>query len=347
MSQYFDAYTDAHSYLPEQACLTWIRTDDLEQVIHALGADPAEASEETWTDLIDEDSGEDVLAARYGSWTLLMEPFTCHGMNEPVLSAGQEVYGLRWTVNHDVVVSYARAGEIVSAFDPLDLEGAERAWANRVSEDEWRRDWLAAALAQGEELSGLRLDRAWLARPHLAFTPAPVQRRPPLRLDADMRAAVAGDARLAAIVADPAEDILPEVIAYAAELVVATTGLDDPLVEEALRLIAEREWNSERARAAGRELHTLSRSLQEQARAVFDGTGGMHPGHDTEHGRLLLQDKAAQTLMCPLGTSRPLPTVARETARLAGLTHLDEDDDERQRVLYAVAYYVDMDDNWL
>lgn len=67
----------------------------------------------------------------------------------------------------------------------------------------------------------------------------------------------------------------------------------------------------------------------------------------TQHGRLLLQDKAAQTLMCPLGTSRPLPTVARETARLAGLTHLDEDDDECQRVLYAVAYYVDMDDNWL
>ncbi|WP_188190828.1 hypothetical protein [Nonomuraea sp. SYSU D8015] len=82
MSQYFDAYTDAHSYLPEQACLIWIRTDDLEQLIHALGADPAEASEETWTDLIDEGSAEDVLAARYGDWTLLMEPFTHHGTSE-------------------------------------------------------------------------------------------------------------------------------------------------------------------------------------------------------------------------------------------------------------------------
>ncbi|MBN6056085.1 hypothetical protein JYK22_29430, partial [Nonomuraea sp. RK-328] len=342
MSQYFDAYADAHSYLPEQACLTWIRTDDPEEAIRVLGADPAQASERTWTEVI----GEDVLVGRYGGWTLLMEPFTCHGTSEPVLGTGQEVFSVRWTVNHDVVVSYAREGELVSAFDPLDLEGADRSWA-RMGADEWRRDWLAAALAQGEELSGLRLDRAWMARPHPAFTPAPDQRRPRLRLDADMRAAVAGDGRLAAVVADPGEHVLPEVVAYAAELAVATTGLAGPLVDEALGLIVGREWNSERARTVGRELHALSRSLQQQALAAFKGTGGMYPGHDTEHGRLLLQDKAAQTLMCPLGTSRALPTVARETARLAGLTHLSEGDNERQRVLYAVAYYVDMDDNWL
>ncbi|MEU4580345.1 hypothetical protein [Nonomuraea sp. NPDC023979] len=346
MSQHFGAYADAHAYFPGQACLTWIRTDDLGSVIRALGGDPAETSQQTWEEVIDEDSGRDVLAARYGGWTLLMEPFTCHGTSEPVLGAGSEIYSVQWTVNHDVVVSYAREGEIVSTFDPLDLDGTDHAWT-RASADEWRRDWLAAALAQGEELSGLRLDPAWLARPHLAFAPSPIRLPLRLKLDAGMRAAVAGDAQLAAIVADPGEHILPEVIAYAAKLAVATTGLAGPLVDEALSLIGEQEWNSARAQAAGRDLHRLSQDLEEQARAAFDGLYGMDPGHDTPHGRLLLQGKAAQTLMCSLGTSRPLPTVAKETAWVAGLTHLSEDDHKRQRVLYAVAYYVDMDDNWL
>ena len=68
----------------------------------------------------------------------------------------------------------------------------------------------------------------------------------------------------------------------------------------------------------------------------------MIPGHGTEHGRLLLKERAVQALIYALKPDVELVEVAEDTVRAAGETHLREEngDRERERVLNVVTYYL-------
>ncbi|MGA5763418.1 hypothetical protein [Nonomuraea bangladeshensis] len=354
------AYERAQRLFPDHGCLTWIRTgtsdEALAGLVRGFGGDPATAHPATWADAegeayddLAEDADGIMLAARHGAWTVVMELFNARGMSLRTLrglAAGGEAYSVGWTVNGLVSVTYVARGELVATFEPGDLAGVApasgRDWLAGlpVSEEQWRRHWFGAALAVGEELSGARVDGSWLRREHLCVQLHPLPPRPVTPadlLDADMRAVADRDPRTGAIAADPTPAQLPEIILVAAELAVATTGLEGPSIEEAMRFIAA----GDRGDTAQETRNRLFR-LRDRYRTEARGVPGATPGHDTEHGRLLLKERAVQALIYALRPGADLAEVARETVEAAGETHLREDngDRERERILNVVTYYL-------
>ncbi|MFI6390591.1 DUF6461 domain-containing protein [Nonomuraea sp. NPDC050540] len=251
-------YTDAHTYLPDQASVAWIRTTDFDDLVRALGGDPAWVHPATWADvesaaweLADDEDRAVVLAARHGPWTVLLDAM-CGRLTGLVkrLSASGEALALQWTVNYVATVAYARDGQVIGSFDPADLDtinpAAGRAWLSGlpVTQEEWRQGWQPAALALGEELSGVRLDQAWLAREHLCVPlgSAPPQVRPPsgFRVRDWLRPTLEGDPRLRAIAADPAPERQHEIIQLAIELARQAWPMSGDLERQALQAIADR-----------------------------------------------------------------------------------------------------------
>ncbi|OPG07517.1 DUF6461 domain-containing protein [Microbispora sp. GKU 823] len=354
------AYEKARHLFPDQCCMSWIRIGEsgtaFAELVRGFGGDISAARPATYEDVeatayedLDEEADGIMLAARHGAWTIVMEPFNARGTSLRILrevAAGGRAYSVRWTVNRQVRIAYVADGELVAAFDPFDLDtvapSAGRDWLAglTVTQEQWRRDWFAAALAVGEELSGIRVDGQWLQQAHLGVQLYPQPPRavtPADLLDADMRAIAERDHRIGAIAADPTPGRLPEIIQIAAELAVATTGLEGPLIDEAMRLIAAGDRSGE-AQEVRRRLSGLRDRYLAEARRGPD----LIPGHDTEHGRLLLKERAVQALTHALDPGVDLIDAAEATVQAAGQTHLSEEngDRERERVLGVVIYYI-------
>jgi hypothetical protein len=347
MSASFAAYARSRHIFPEQGCLTWIRTGDsataFADLVRHFGGDPSAVHPSTWADLegeayddLAEEADGIMLAARHSAWTIVMEPFNARGTSLRLLrkaAAETYAYSFRWTVNLQMRVTYVAGGELVAAFDPFDLDtmtpDSGRDWLAGlgVTGEQWQHDRMAAALAAGEELSGVRLDGRWLEQTHLGVQlyPLPVTAPEPADLlDADMRAIAARDPRIGAIAADPTADRLPEIIRIAAELAVTTTGLAGPLIDETMRLIEAGDRGETAQEVRGRLFR-----LRDQYRA--DGAGP-----------LLQKERAVQTLIYALKPDGGLAEAAELAIRTAEETHLSEanGDRERGRTLSVIAYYL-------
>ncbi|MDP9865616.1 MULTISPECIES: DUF6461 domain-containing protein [Streptosporangium] len=320
MNEVFSAYANLRDTFPEQACITWVSGVATRDVVRGFGGDYGRLTELTWNEVceeaygLDEGTGAIILLASHGDCTVVVEPVGFSGSGSALLrelSAAGEALSLHWTVNHDARISYAAHGELVTAFDPLDVEELDSSAASlnlTLAPEQWREDWMAAALTAGEELSGIRLDRTWFDEPHLGLVVATdftAPQRPALLLDDDAQGLVARDPRIAAIAAVPTRDKLPEIALIAAEMAVRTTGLRGELIDEALELIAEKERGVRAGQIRGK-VGSLANRLLAQARGALEEEGStslLVPGHDTESGQLLLKHNAARTLVSALNSN--------------------------------------------
>ncbi|GAA0821435.1 DUF6461 domain-containing protein [Streptosporangium amethystogenes subsp. fukuiense] len=344
----------------ETACLTWIRTGDLDQAVRAFGGHPLVAEPETFDGLFGiaaEDLPDDAtgvaLVARHGEWAVIVEPFAFRGLSETLLgqvAAKGEAFRVAWTINMATFVSYVRDGEVVASFDALDLDGARgREWLDGlpVSEADWRADWKATAFAVAEHLSGVVIDDDWTARPHALhwLRPVTVGARPALRVDGRMRAIAAIDPRIARIIAEPTPDRLPEIVGIAAGLAVATAGIDGPLVEEALGLIAAGECSAELAGRLGVFRAEFARRASGAFQASPDSARERYPspGHDTDYGRWMVKGAAAEALMTAVNPDMDLFWRAQQVVNQSGGTYLSEEnrDIDRHYALGMVVTYLD------
>ena len=128
MSGLTSRYIDAHTYLPEAGCITWVRNGDFEVVVRRAGGDPDavypatfdEVEAQNW-ELLDEEDQEILLASRHGEWTVLQSFCGPGAAPAKSLSTGGEVLSFAWTVNAVMTITYARDGQLVAMFDPADL----------------------------------------------------------------------------------------------------------------------------------------------------------------------------------------------------------------------------------
>ncbi|MFG3441972.1 DUF6461 domain-containing protein [Nonomuraea sp. NPDC047897] len=366
---------DIENVFPDPVGLVWMKGIAADEALRAIGADPAgEVVNADWSQVqatpwnSDDESGENktpgrtALFAVEGEGTVLIEPMSCVGADTALLrsltASGGEALGLSWTVNLHVTVTFAARGVILARFDPMELFAATgddpdavAGWLDSlpVTAAEWHSDGKAAAFTLGERLSGIRIDRAWLARRHRLVLPSASTSRPALFLDKQMRQLAAADPRIAALAADPGPDKLPEIIRMAVDLALRTTGLDGETVDEALALLATGERGA--AAAAARErLRTLHTTLRQEAQAAYErsaATGFAVPGHDTEVGRLMLRQEAVETLRHALD---PDPEQAASHALdRAAATHLSQENGDflRHRTLTAIQHYIVHGENWL
>ncbi|WP_407695951.1 DUF6461 domain-containing protein [Sphaerimonospora thailandensis] len=360
MSSSFVTYERLWPVFPKQCCVTWIRTGESDAVfadlVRRFGGDPSAVHPATWADVedeayedLDEEADGAMLTARHGVWTVVMEPFNVRGTSVRILSevaADSQAYSVRWTADRRVRVTYVADGELIAAFNPFDLDGVTprsgRDWLSgvAVTEEQWRRNGFAAGLAVGEELSGVRVDGQWLKQTHLGVQLYPLPLHPVTPadlLDADMQAIARSDPRIGAIAAEPTADKLPEIIRIAAELAVATTGLEGSLIDEAMRFVAAGDRG-----AAAQDVRSRLYRLRDQYRAEAARGNNPIPGHDTELGRLLLKERAVQALIYALKNDVDLVAAVEYTVQAAEETHLSEEngDRERARVLNVVTYYL-------
>lgn len=360
MNSAFTAYARSWPLLPKPCCVTWVRTGESDaaftDLVRHFGGDAATAHPATWHDLeteayedLDEDADGAMLAARAGEWTVVMEPFNVRGTDVRILrkvAAGSQAYSVMWTADRRVRVTYVADGELVAAFEPVDLDGMTpkegHVWLAglAVTEKQWRRNGFAAALTAAEELTGLRLDDAWLRQVHLGIRLYPSPARPvtPAELlDTDMRAIAEHDPRIKAIAADPTPGKLPEIIRIAAEIAVAAAGLDEPLIGEAMRFIAAGDRGAAAQGARGRLFSLRDRYRSEAARRH-----GTSPDHDGEHGLLLSKERAVQALIHALKPDEDLAVLAAHTVEAAGDARPGEESGDRERVraLRVITHYI-------
>ncbi|GAA0843115.1 DUF6461 domain-containing protein [Streptosporangium amethystogenes subsp. fukuiense] len=344
----------------ETACFTWIRTGDLDQAVRVFGGDPLVSEPETLDGLFGiapEDLPDDAtgvaLVARHGEWAVIVEPFAFRGLSEALLgevAAKGEAFRMAWTVNMATFVSYVRDGEVVASFDALDLDGASgREWLDGlpVGEADWRADWRATAFAVAEHLSGVVIDDDWTARSHALhwLRPMTVVARPALRVDGRMRAVAAVDSRIARIIADPTPDRVPEIIAIAAGMAVATAGIDGPLVEEALALIAAGACSAELAERLGDFRMEFARREWEAFQASPDSARQRYPspGHDTDYGRWAVKGAAAEALRAAVNPDRDPFSRAWQVVNYSGGAYLSEEngDIDRHYALGKIVTFLD------
>ncbi|NRQ40416.1 hypothetical protein HII36_52665 [Nonomuraea sp. NN258] len=183
---------------------------------------------------------------------------------------------------------------------------------------------------------------------HRSQNPLPTTAKlSPLTLDADELAAVEQDPQVSAIVAAPTRDKLRLITELAARIAVSTTNLHEhELVDRAFRIItSDHDHHPDKAEVCN-QLFAWMDTLLRQAYTAFESSGmgdkaGPIPGHETVHGRLLLQRACVETLKKALADDDPA-YVAYTTARQAGATQPDRanGDEGRVRALLLAAHHV-------
>ncbi|MFI6505357.1 DUF6461 domain-containing protein [Nonomuraea typhae] len=374
MSELRRHYADARLYLPEQASVAWIRNSDFDGVVRALGGDPAWVYPATWDEiegaaweLIEDEDQALVLAARHGSWTVVLD-VACGRLTGLVdqLSVPGEALALQWTVNNVATVAYGRDGELIGRFDPADLDtvnppsGREWLAGLPVTLEEWRQGWRASALALGEELSGVRVDREWLARRHLCVplgsVPAPREQKT-FRVRDWLRPTLEGDARLLAIAADPRPERQHEIIQIAVELAQRVWPMSGDAEQQALQVIAGKV-RDERSAQIGGLLEAAARRIRtrlEEATARVQAEVGEERGPayvpsvpdvdlmmrfsaDPETGRLHRELQPIEILAQALDPD--LNAAAIKTSSMLTGKWIPPEESPLQAVLHQLAWYV-------
>ncbi|MGW3346318.1 DUF6461 domain-containing protein [Nonomuraea rubra] len=137
-------YMRVEDIFPDPVGIIWIKGVAIDEALRGIGADPSgEAVATDWSqiqaalwddeDHEDEENGEAELGraglfAVEGDGAVLIEPRSCVGGDTALLrrltASGGEALALSWTVNLHVSVTFAAHGDIVAAFDPMELFAA-------------------------------------------------------------------------------------------------------------------------------------------------------------------------------------------------------------------------------
>ncbi|XVQ84149.1 hypothetical protein ACQP2K_35840 [Microbispora siamensis] len=204
------------------------------------------------------------------------------------LSRSGEALSLAW--NGVSRLGYAVDGVLSRRFDPFDLrtpatDPDNLRWASDhgVTAKDWEQDWLAAAFALAERISGIRIDQHWKERDHLVLRVCDnsqdeeIRPRPGLILKPEMWELVSRHPRIAAIAANPSPERLKEVSLATAELVVRAAKLEGSLIGRALDAIAQGIWGPP-AQGLQEELAVRAAEFLSAADAVLEE--GVDPDDD-------------------------------------------------------------------
>ncbi|WP_431933314.1 DUF6461 domain-containing protein [Nonomuraea jabiensis] len=189
----FDAYNaTTHLIFEEPTCITWVGGLSLPECVRLFGGDPLRTREADFEDIYEEGSDLNpddpsdgaILLDQQGDWVVVVEPKSYRGMSSVLLkrlSLNGAALSLYWTVNGDAYVNWAEHGHVLYTFDPLTLDTtepdlAEVGWVvdQGVDLDAWRQNWFAATLTLAEKITFIRLDPAWMERPHVGATVGPM-----------------------------------------------------------------------------------------------------------------------------------------------------------------------------
>jgi hypothetical protein len=367
MGAAFLSYKDTvRSLIGEPACLTWVKDKAVADIVHEFGGEVEEVAEGNFNDLYEgyecEEGERVVLISRFPGWSLIVEFNGYLGDGADVLrslSSPGAALSLGWTIELDAGFSYAENGRILASFDPVrqgtDVADSEYLiWASAlgVTPEEWREDWMAAAFAVAERLSGIRIDGDWKEGTYLllrAGFEAEVEEeaRPDLVLRDHMWELVSRHPRVAAVVAHPTEDKLTEITLITVETACRAAVLDGPVISEALRAVADGRRGAQ-VGGLQDELAAIAAGYQEQAAQVMDDQANVFlPDPDTGWGRLLMKHHAVKALMAPL-RSDPYPGClgALSQAEIVTASRRKEGDDYRLlTTLKVIAFYVFNGDN--
>ncbi|PZG13747.1 hypothetical protein C1J01_29025 [Nonomuraea aridisoli] len=193
VSDIFDVYNATeHLLFEEPTCITWVGGLPLPECVRLFGGDPLRTREADFQDIyeggydLDPDDPSDgaILLDQQGDWVVVVEPTSYRGISSALLkrlSVNGAALSVSWTVNVDAYVKWAEHGHVLYIFDPLALdimnpEMAEVGWVvdQGVDLDAWDQNWLAATLTLAEKITSVRLDPAWMERPHVGVTVGPM-----------------------------------------------------------------------------------------------------------------------------------------------------------------------------
>ncbi|MFF4625169.1 DUF6461 domain-containing protein [Nonomuraea jabiensis] len=362
----FSSYKDTlDSIFDVPACLTWVRGKKVEEVARLFGGRPEQISEGHFVDLYDayemEEDGGIVLITQAGDWILAVELTRYRGAKPDVLrglSADGEALALAWSIEWDATFTYASAGRIDVAFDPVrqatsayEAEYLEWSRAYGISPQEWQDDWRAAAFTIAESRCGIRIDRDWKDQAHLVLRVEEAgdeepDQRPPLKLPLHMRELISRHPRVATIVASPPIEEFTEGTLIVAELAVGAAGLRESLngdlVEEALAAIAT-GCRGEQMNALRDSLDDLAESLAAQASQVMQGRENIHrPDPNTDWGQLLMKHHAVKALSGALSGDpyEGLTLALQHASTVTAPTRKQNDDYRLLRLLEALGFYI-------
>ncbi|MEN3539070.1 DUF6461 domain-containing protein, partial [Microbispora sp. ZYX-F-249] len=310
----FDLYEgDVRAVFHEPACVTWIRGAAINAVVRCFGGDEQGLSRGEFNDIFEAYEMEPhegvVLISQVGDWTLTVEATRYLGIRRlEKLSKPGEALGLAW--NGVSRFAYAVGGDLSRRFDPFSLrdrsadpDALEWASGYGVTAEYWEQDWLAAAFALAEGISGIRIDQNWKQRDHLVLRDCDESQdeesrpRPGLILKPEMWELVSRHPRIAAIAADPSPERIEEVSVVTAELVIRVAGLEGPLIGRALGAITRGLWGSS-TRGLQDDLAVMAAEFRTAADAVLEeGADVLLPTPDTQWGRLYMKHYAVKSLM--------------------------------------------------
>lgn len=171
-----EGWLDSDDELVQAACFTAVVGVPAAEVVRRFGADPATERSATFAEsfndltgaarIVFDDVDGGVLVAENNGWL---------GADSALVesaSRGGRAASVYWSVNADMSFLYAVDGVLVGGFDPLLVE---HPWwgADPESIRERARDLpfgverpQTASVLLVERLTGVRLDRAWIERPH-------------------------------------------------------------------------------------------------------------------------------------------------------------------------------------
>ncbi|WP_188191535.1 DUF6461 domain-containing protein [Nonomuraea sp. SYSU D8015] len=168
-----------HSIFEDPACLTWVRGENIRDVVQAFGGRPEQLAEGDFNDLYEsyelDDDEAIILITQSPGWLMVVEFTRYMGARRDMLrrlSAGGEALALAWTIELDATLAYAADGKLENIFDPV-RQGTTAAepeyldWAQTygVTAEQWGDDWLAVSFTLAEQITGLPVDQAWKSEP--------------------------------------------------------------------------------------------------------------------------------------------------------------------------------------
>lgn len=362
----FSTYKDTlDSIFDVPACLSWVRGKKVEEFTRLFGGRPEQIREGRFADLYDayemEENEGVVLITQTGDWILAVELTRYRGAKPNVLrdlSADGEALALAWSIEWDATFTYASAGRIGAAFDPVrqgtsayEAEYLEWSSAYGISPQQWQDDWRAAAFAIAESMSSIRIDRDWKGQTHLVLRVEEAgdeepDQRPPLKLPLHLRELISRHPRVATIVASPPIEEFTEGTLIVAELAVGAAGMrsspSGDLVEEALAAIATGR-RGEQMNALRDRLYDLAENLATQAGHVMQGRENIHrPDPNTDWGRLLMKHHAVKALAVALSGDpyEGLTLALQHASTVTAPTRKLNDDYRLLRLLEALGFYI-------
>ncbi|MET8339542.1 DUF6461 domain-containing protein [Streptosporangium canum] len=255
-----DALTHYRKLLEENLdvplCVTWIECMPATEALVAAGGQEDGSGRRTFAQTVQ--AAYDALPARagaamagsLGSWTVLVEPNGFQGTRPEVLARlarQRRALSVFWNANGDGQLAYAEHGRVLvtaDLFDPEELEDLEdlpdalSAWPELAEQDDLR----SAALTLGEMLAGGRLEAEWLAAEHQsavldAYT-EPAGAVLSGQDERDHLAYLAGDPRVAELIAAPSPGRAREIAALVAETACELSGLHVPVADRVLAALA-------------------------------------------------------------------------------------------------------------